>query len=229
LKDKFIKNGEINLHYKIVNFSPFQLPVIFIPGLIINADEFYADIKDHIKFYSIIIDRRGLGKSDKPETGYSADDFIYDIRAIVKAENLEKFNIAGHSFGAGIACAYTVCYPAEINKLILADYPPVIPALTAEWAEMVRQNYPDISENFLNGMINDCRKKYFTEELLNLPFDILFLKGSGEESLLKMDYLEKISAKLGNSQYKIIGNAGHEVFGDNPADCLHEIEKFIGI
>lgn len=226
--DKFLTNGEINLHYKTVNFSPFQLPVIFIPGLIVSADEFYCDIKDHISFYSIIIDKRGLGKSDKPAKGYSADDLISDLRAIVKSENLEKFSIAGHSFGAGIACAYAVKYPGEIHKLIIADYPPGIPALSAEWAQMIRKEFPEISENFLNGMVNGCSKKIFTEELQRMPFGILFLKGSNEDSLLKMDYLEKISAKLNNSVYRVIKNAGHELFAENPVECLIEIEKFTG-
>ncbi len=145
MKDKFIKNGEINLHYKIVNYSPFQLPLIFIPGLIVSADEFYDDIKKYLNFYSIIIDKRGLGKSDKPAEGYSTGHFVSDLKAVINTEGISKFNLTGHSHGAGIACAYAVRYPNEINSLIIADYPPGIPAVSEKWAEMIREKF-DLGE-----------------------------------------------------------------------------------
>lgn len=227
MQDKYIKNGEVNLHYKTVNYSPFHLPVIFIPGLVVSADEFYDDIKNYLNFYSIIIDKRGLGKSDKPAEGYSAGHFVSDLKVVADAECISKFNLAGHSHGAGIACAYAVKYPGEINSLIIADYPPGIPAVSEKWAEMIRENYPDISNNFVNGMLKESVKVIFTEQLQNTEFPILILKGVKEDSFLSMEKLKKYSAVLKSSEYKLIENAGHEIFAENPNESLYAIEKFI--
>ncbi len=227
MTDKYLKNGEINLHYKIVNYFPFRLPVIFIPGLIVSADEFYDDVKNYLNFYSIIIDKRGLGKSDKPSEGYSTGHLVSDLKAIIDSESITKFNLTGHSHGAGLACAYAVKYPDEINSLIIADYPPALPALTNKWAVTVRENYPELNENFLTGMINESVKVLFDAQLQDAVFPILILKGVYEDSLLNLENLEKYSAKLKSSEYKLIQNAGHELFGENPKETMQVINDFV--
>ncbi len=42
-----------------------------------------------------------------------------------------------------------------------------------------------------------------------------------------MEKLEKFSTELKSSEYKLIQNAGHEIFAENPKESLYAIEKFI--
>jgi hypothetical protein len=50
MTEKFINNGDVQIHYIVVNYSPAEIPVIFIPGAVVSADDMYSDVKDHLDF-----------------------------------------------------------------------------------------------------------------------------------------------------------------------------------
>ncbi|HEY3251821.1 MAG TPA: alpha/beta hydrolase, partial [Ignavibacteria bacterium] len=134
MKEKFVKNGEVEVQYLAVNYSPAETPLIIIPGAIVGADDFYNDIKEYADFYYIIISLRGRGKSSSPISGYTKDDHISDIDAVIKNEFLDNFYILGHSFGASVASYYSIKNSEKISGLIIADFPPVYPAYSEDWA-----------------------------------------------------------------------------------------------
>lgn len=226
MTDKFVKNGEISLHYIVANFSPVHLPVVFIPGALVSAEEFYEYIKNRLDQYFIIISHRGVGKSNIPLSGYSKDDLVSDIRSVVKNEMLEKYFIGGHSFGSAIASAYSVKYPEDINGLILGDYPPGYPEYPEKWAEQAIINNPGVNENLVYGLQRESIYEMYIKELSKSCFKILLLKGNNEGSLLKPKLTEKILTELNNCILKKIANSGHELFADNPEDTLNAIKLF---
>lgn len=75
----------------------------------------------------ILVDARGHGHSDKPETGYSADDHAADVAGLIEALGLEKPVVMGHSMGAATATTLGATYPDLVGLLILED-PPWRPA-----------------------------------------------------------------------------------------------------
>ncbi|MCI0450640.1 MAG: alpha/beta hydrolase [Chlorobi bacterium] len=228
MQEKFTNNGEIQIQYLIVNHSPDKIPLIIIPGAMVSAEDFYNDVIDHLSFYCIIISVRGLGKSSAPLNGYSKAHLIADVEAVVVEEELKEFYILGHSFGASIASAYSLKYSQKVKGLILADYPPGYPEYSSEWAQMIRKNNPSVSENLVNGLLNESIHEMFTEALAKCGFNILILKGGNEDSLLKIGFVNKIIKKLPNSSLKIIDNCGHEMFIEKPKEVLKEIKYFIG-
>jgi pimeloyl-ACP methyl ester carboxylesterase len=227
MTEKFVTNGDVQVHYIVMNYSPAEIPVIFIPGAVVSADDMYSDVKDHLDFYSIIITIRGRGKSGSPKTGYSKDDQVSDIEAVVNAESLDEFYLLGHSFGASLAYGYSIKYPKKIKGLIAVDFPAIFPGYPEKWAEHVKDNVPGINEDFLNGMVADCVYEDFTDKLSKLDFKKLIIKGAESDSLLKPETANKLAEKLPNTSLKIINGAGHELFMEKPQETLKEIENFI--
>lgn len=227
MTEKFVMNGDVNIHYIVMNYSPQETPVLFIPGAVVSADDMYEDVKDHLDFYCIIISIRGRGKSRSPKSGYLKDDQVSDIEAVVQAELLDEFYIMGHSFGASLAYAYAIKYPRKIKGLIAVDFPAIFPGYPLKWAEHVKENAAGINEDFLNGMVADCVYEDFTEPLSKLDFNKLIIKGAGSDSLLKPEAAGKLIESLPNSSLKIIEGAGHEIFSEKPAEILKEVENFV--
>jgi len=90
----------------------------------------------------ILLDARGHGLSDKPETGYSANDHAADVAGFIQEMQLENPVVIGHSMGAVSAAVLASKNPRLIKCLILED--------------------PAIGDNIGGGLIKDAHQYALT-------------------------------------------------------------------
>lgn len=69
----------------------------------------------------IAMDLRGRGTSDRPDTGYSVDKHVEDVRNLLDDLGVESINLMGHSFGTVVSMVFAAKYPRRTKKLILID------------------------------------------------------------------------------------------------------------
>lgn len=227
MTEKFVKNGDTDIQYLVCNYSPAESPLIIIPGAVNGAEDIYNDIKDHLDIYAIIISIRGRGKSSSPVSGYSMAHQVSDIESVANAEALDEFYLCGHSFGASLAYAFSIEYPHKVKALVGMDFPVLFPAYPEKWAEYIRENVEGVSENFLNGMVNEGKYEELTDKLAITDCRKLFIKGGGSDSLLKEKAMEEIKEKIPDANIITINGAGHELFMEKPYETLEEIKNFI--
>src|SRR5688572_3865586 len=55
------------------------------------------------RFRVVTYDARGHGRSTKPSSGYGFDRVVADARAVIRAPDLHRPLVAGHSWGAMVA------------------------------------------------------------------------------------------------------------------------------
>lgn len=72
--------------------------------------------QDHYRL--ILIDLRGHGKSDVPETGYHMDDMARDVVGIMQHLDLERGYIVGSSLGAEVGLSLAANYPEKVISLV---------------------------------------------------------------------------------------------------------------
>lgn len=74
-------------------------------------------------YKTIAIDLRGHGLSDRPryEGAYVLKNFVKDIIAVLKAEDIEKPVVVGHCFGAMVSLLLEAEYPSTSRALVLVD------------------------------------------------------------------------------------------------------------
>jgi pimeloyl-ACP methyl ester carboxylesterase len=72
--------------------------------------------EDHYRL--ILVDLRGHGKSDKPETGYHMDEMARDIMGIIHHLKLERVHIVGSSLGAEVGLSLAANYPEKVISLV---------------------------------------------------------------------------------------------------------------
>ncbi|HLZ29938.1 MAG TPA: alpha/beta hydrolase [Chloroflexota bacterium] len=74
--------------------------------------------------YDVIMpDARGHGRSDAPETGYTAADHAADLAGLIRALGLDRPAVGGHSMGAGSTLRLVADYPDLAGCAILEDPP----------------------------------------------------------------------------------------------------------
>jgi 3-oxoadipate enol-lactonase len=74
----------------------------------------------------VTFDLRGTGGSARPAGPYSLDDFVGDLRAVVRHLALERPALVGHSFGGSIALAYAARH-SDVVAVVAAGGPVVLP------------------------------------------------------------------------------------------------------
>ncbi|RSM74733.1 alpha/beta hydrolase [Kibdelosporangium aridum] len=71
----------------------------------------------------VAVDLRGMGGSDKPESGYDKKTMARDIAELIKALGFEQPNVVGHDIGAMVAYSLAANHPATVSKLALVEVP----------------------------------------------------------------------------------------------------------
>lgn len=69
----------------------------------------------------VTVDMRGHGQSDAPESGYSIDDRLTDISAVVDHLGLADPVLVGHSMGATTAGWYAARHSERVRGVVLVD------------------------------------------------------------------------------------------------------------
>ncbi|WP_231590589.1 alpha/beta fold hydrolase [Hymenobacter terrenus] len=111
-------NG-VRLHY--VEGGSGQ-PLICLPGWPQTWFSYHpiaAQLAQHHRV--IIVDIRGMGSSDKPESGYDKKTMAHDIYELMQHLGLPKASLFGHDIGGMVAASFAFNYPDATEKLILAD------------------------------------------------------------------------------------------------------------
>ena len=72
--------------------------------------------------YTVIApDMRGLGDSEKPQTGYDKKTIAEDIYQLVKKLGYSKIYLVAHDWGGPVAYSYAAAHPQDVNKMVILD------------------------------------------------------------------------------------------------------------
>ena len=112
-------NG-IHLHYTRTGGD--KTPIVLAHGLTDNGLA-WSRLARALEptFDLIMVDARGHGLSDKPETRYSPTDHMHDLVGVIQALELPKPIVMGHSMGAVTASMVSAEYPQLVRAAILED------------------------------------------------------------------------------------------------------------
>jgi len=117
-----IANG-VKLHfYRTGRGKP---PLVLLHG-VTDDGLCWSPIADVLadRFDVIMVDLRGHGKSEAPETGYTLTIMADEVASLIKELGLEKPIVMGHSMGAITTLTLAGLYPNVARAIVLEDPPP---------------------------------------------------------------------------------------------------------
>jgi pimeloyl-ACP methyl ester carboxylesterase len=111
-------NG-IRLHYVAGGQGE---PLILLPGWPETWWEYHTIMPSLAARYRVIVvELRGMGGSDKPQSGYDKKTMASDIHELARALGYDTVNIAGHDIGSMVAFSFAVNHPEATKKVALLD------------------------------------------------------------------------------------------------------------
>ena len=86
-------------------------------------------------------DLRGHGETDWPEAGYTLDDGVQDVHAVVEALDLAPVFVLGGAINGCVALLYATRYPREVRGVVANDAGYALdPALLEMVTRRIREN-----------------------------------------------------------------------------------------
>lgn len=70
-------------------------------------------------YRTLLLDQRGFGESERPDSGYAIGDMAADVAAFLDAISIEHATIVGHSFGSFVARRVALDFPKRVDRLVL--------------------------------------------------------------------------------------------------------------
>jgi pimeloyl-ACP methyl ester carboxylesterase len=96
--------------------------VILLHGLGGNSQAWALNIAPLAEKYRVIVpDQIGFGKSEKPFINYRVQTYVDFLDQFCKQLKIERASLVGNSMGGWIAAAYTIAFPAKVDRLVLVD------------------------------------------------------------------------------------------------------------
>ena len=110
-------------------------PVVLIHGWPLSAQAWDPQVSVlHAAGYRVVAyDRRGFGRSDKPESGYSYDVLADDLRRVMDQYELQDVTLIGFSMGGGEVARYIArCGESRLHSVVFAAAVPPYLMKTAD-------------------------------------------------------------------------------------------------
>ena len=139
-------------------------PVVLIHGWPLSAQawEPQVEVLRAAGYRVVAYDRRGFGRSDKPESGYSYDDLADDLQRVLEVCGLQDGTLVGFSMGGGEVARYvgrhgesrlhSVVFAAAVTPCLMksADNPdgPLTPEKAQEKREALERDRAAFFEQF---------------------------------------------------------------------------------
>ncbi len=95
-------------------------PLVLLMGFGADGNVWEKHLAEYEKYFKcIVIDNRGVGKSDQPKGPYSTRMMADDTAAVIDHAGIENARVAGISMGGAIAQELALNYPAKVKCLAL--------------------------------------------------------------------------------------------------------------
>jgi pimeloyl-ACP methyl ester carboxylesterase len=118
---RYVETGKLRLHAVIGGDGP---PLLLVHGW---PESWYAWrlLMPALAwdFEVIAVDQRGMGLSDKPQSGYDTGTQAGDLVALMDALGHKQFAVVGHDTGFAIAYALAADHPDRVTRMALAEIP----------------------------------------------------------------------------------------------------------
>ena len=117
----------VRLHYTRTSAGGSKPPVVLAHGFS-DSGLCWTPVAQAIEsdYDVIMVDARGHGLSDAPETGYGPVEHAADLHGVIAALDLQRPVVMGHSMGGATTYALAGLYPDVPGAILIEDAAPTI-------------------------------------------------------------------------------------------------------
>jgi pimeloyl-ACP methyl ester carboxylesterase len=123
---RFVDAGGLRQHIVIGGDGP---PLLLVHGWPENWYQYRALMPALARDFTVIaVDQRGMGLTEKPESGYDSATLANDLVALMDALGYQRFSAVGLDTGMVISYALAADHPERVARLVVGEAP--LPGVT---------------------------------------------------------------------------------------------------
>lgn len=145
--------------------------LVLTHGWPVNADmwDYHAHFLVDNGFRTISYDKRGFGRSDKPESGYDYDTLAADLAAVIDATGEKTVTLVAYSMAGGEIIRYLSRYGADkVNKIILIGT--IVPGLLQ--SDDNPNGIPGVEFDNIKAGLNQDRATFIAALFRDILYDV---------------------------------------------------------
>lgn len=209
-------------------------PVLVVPGMGELAQE-YAWMVDRLGDRRVVIvDLRGRGGSETPDAGYTWEDHIDDLRAVVESLGMERPILVAFSRGSSYALGYALQVPDRIRGLVVGDYAARHAGLPERFAAaLLRSEIRGVpvarrmAERVVRQVFAESREVPLWDRLTELRCPVLVIRGDRRSSVVTDELAERWQDSLPSVEMATIAGAGHDLWSRDIDAYLAVLRPFL--
>ena len=114
------------------------------------------------KYRVYVLDQRGHGESDRPDTGYALQHFAADVVAFMDVMKIKQATIVGHSMGSFVAQHVAAAAPERVKRMVLSGS-----------ATTIRNNVVSDLQREVNALSDPIPEKFVRDFQVGMAFQPL--------------------------------------------------------
>ena len=115
----YFRSGDVKLHYQDEGQGE---ALLFLHGFTCDHRMWQAQLQFFSSnFRVLVLDSRGHGKSEAPETGYSRDHRVEDTKLLLEELKIDKVHLVGLSMGGSTAIGFALKYTERLKSMVLVS------------------------------------------------------------------------------------------------------------
>ena len=153
---RYVYGNDVRLHAVIGGKGP---PLLLVHGWPQTWYQWRLVMPALARSFTVVaVDQRGIGLSDKPQSGYDSGTQANDLVALMDALGHKRFAVVGFDTGMGIAYALAADHPERIEGLVVGEA--IITGVTPSPPLLVPRQLNTrlwhIAFNRLDGSVNEA-------------------------------------------------------------------------
>lgn len=213
-----------------------QYPVIFLHGLGGSSNNWLklaSQLPAH--FRMIMPDLCGHGKTEMPLVDFSISEQVQALAEFVSGLGLERFSIAGNSYGGWVSMRFCISR-GKPDNLVLLDSAGINPTVGEDspeneerFVQRVMAMNPRNNVEFIRKFVKanaTGKEKITIGELEAIRTRALIIWGR-KDRLIPVKYAEELHRNIQGSTLEILETAGHTPHATNPEEVGKLLATFI--
>jgi len=128
-----IATNDATIHGRVGGTGP---AVVLLHGYASTGDLWAALAADLARDHTVVVpDRRGLGLSSKPASGFDKKTQAGDVAGVLDTRTIANADLVTHDIGTMVGSAFAVPHPERVRRFVLIDAP--LPGI-GPWEEILK-------------------------------------------------------------------------------------------
>ena len=227
-------NGGVRIHALDNQQDGAGVPVLVVPGMGESADEFAWLLDSLGDRRVLIVDVRGRGGSDAPESGYTWADHYGDLLAAAETAGLDRPVVVGFSRGSSYAYGAALHAPQPVRGLVINDYwarhvglPPQAVETLAQQRNRGRTMAERMPRHVIERVVLESEEIPLWDRLVELDCPLLVIRGGRRGSLVSDEVVAQYRAAYPAVEVALLADQGHDLWSRDVPTYLATIGPFL--